>query len=182
MDKNELLSLTREHLAATHNRLPVSFTHGDGVWLWDQDGKRYLDALAGIAVDTLGHGNPRLVNAIATQAQRLIHVSNNYLIPQQAELGGLLAKLSGLDRAFFVNSGTEANECAIKVARLYGHQRGVRNPKIVVLDKAFHGRTLGSLSATASEKIREGFGPLLDGLIRLPSQRKAIEQACPDKH
>src|SRR3546814_1946212 len=93
MDKNELLSLTREHLAATHNRLPVSFTHGDGVWLWDQDGKRYLDALAGIAVDTLGHGNPRLVNAIATQAQRLIHVSNNYLIPQQAELGGLLAKL-----------------------------------------------------------------------------------------
>jgi acetylornithine aminotransferase len=173
--------LTREHLAATHNRLPVSFTHGEGVWLWDQDGKRYLDALAGIAVSTLGHGNPRLVNAIASQARHLIHISNNYLVPQQAELACLLTKLSGLDRAFFVNSGTEANECAIKVARLYGHKREIENPKIVVLDKAFHGRTLGSLSATASEKIREGFGPLLDGFIRVPPQQKAIEQACQDK-
>src|SRR5690606_26219339 len=134
-------------------RLPVVFTHGKGVWVWDEGGKRYLDALAGIAVNTLGHAHPRLVEAIAGQAARLVHISNNYLIPQQAELAARLAELSGLEKTFFANSGAEANECAIKVARLYGHGKGIERPKIIVLDKAFHGRTLGSLSATASEKI-----------------------------
>src|SRR5690606_28136112 len=180
MNINALQQLSRDHLAATHNRLPVCFTHGEGVWLWDQDGRKYLDSLAGIAVNTLGHGHPRLTKAIADQAKNLIHVSNNYLISQQAELACSLSRLSGLDRVFFANSGAEANEAAIKVARMYGHQKGIDSPKIVVMEKAFHGRTLGSLSATASETIRTGFGPLLEGFIRVAPNAAAIAAACED--
>lgn len=176
----EFEGVSYANLASTHNRLPVAFTHGQGIWLWDEKGRKYLDALAGVAVNTLGHGHPRLVRAICEQAGRLIHVSNHYRIPIQAKLASRLAQLSGLRRVFFVNSGAEANECAIKLARLYGHGRGVYEPKIVVIEKAFHGRTMGSLSATGQEKLQKGFGPMLEGFVRVPMSAAAIADAARD--
>jgi acetylornithine aminotransferase len=174
-------AVSYENLIPTHNRLPVAFTHGQGVWVWDESGRKYLDGLAGIAVNSLGHAHPRLTHAISEQAGRLIHVSNNYRIPVQARLATRLAELSGMRQVFFTNSGTEANECAIKLARLFGHKRGIAEPKIVVMEKAFHGRTLGSLSATAKEDIRKGFGPLLGGFVRVPfDDPSAIEAAAQD--
>jgi acetylornithine aminotransferase len=157
-----------QHLMSTYSRLPVAFTHGQGAWLVDEAGKRYLDALAGIAVNTLGHGHPRLVNALAAQAAKLIHTSNLYRIPQQEQLADRLATLAGMDEVFFCNSGCEANEAAIKLARLYGHQKGVDTPAIIVMDKAFHGRTLATLSATGSRKVQAGFEPLVSGFVRVP--------------
>lgn len=167
-------------LIPTHSRLPVTFTHGKGAWLWDEQGRAYLDGLAGIAVNTLGHAHPELVRAISEQAGRMIHVSNNYHVAQQIRLAERLVELSGLRQAFFVNSGTEANECVIKLARMLGHKRGIATPKIVVMEKAFHGRTLGSLSATAREEIRTGFGPLLEGFERVPFKADAIDIALRD--
>jgi acetylornithine/N-succinyldiaminopimelate aminotransferase len=152
----------------TYSRLPVSFTHGQGVWVWDDAGKRYLDALAGIAVNTLGHAHPKLLQAIAGQAGRLIHVSNLYRIAEQDKLGDKLAAISGMDNVFFCNSGCEANEAAIKIARLYGHKKGIDAPAIVVMDKAFHGRTLATLSATGNRKVQKGFEPLVPGFVRVP--------------
>jgi acetylornithine/N-succinyldiaminopimelate aminotransferase len=152
----------------TYSRIPVAFTHGKGVWVWDQSGKKYLDALAGIAVNTLGHGHPRLTRAIAEQSARLIHASNLYQIAEQERLAEKLAKISGTDAAFFCNSGCEANEAAIKLARLYGHGKGVSSPAIVVMDKAFHGRTLATLSATGNLKVQAGFEPLVPGFVRVP--------------
>jgi acetylornithine/N-succinyldiaminopimelate aminotransferase len=152
----------------TYSRLPVSFTHGQGVWVWDDAGKRYLDALAGIAVNTLGHAHPKLLQAIAGQAGRLIHVSNLYRIAEQDKLGDKLAAISGMDNVFFCNSGCEANEAAIKIARLYGHRKGIDAPAIVVMDKAFHGRTLATLSATGNRKVQKGFEPLVPGFVRVP--------------
>ena len=165
------------HLMDTYNRLPVAFTHGEGAWLYDSDGKRYLDALAGIAVNTLGHAHPRLVQALAHQAGRLIHTSNLYRVPQQEALSDKLAEISGLGEVFFCNSGCEANEAAIKLARLFGHGKGVDLPVIVVMEKAFHGRTLATLSATGSRKVQAGFEPLVSGFARVPyNDFPAVEQ------
>jgi acetylornithine aminotransferase len=156
------------HLMNTYNRIPVAFARGEGVWLWDESGKRYLDALAGIAVNTLGHGHHRLMQAVTEQSRRLIHTSNLYRIAEQEQLADRLAAISDMDTAFFCNSGCEANEAAIKLARLYGHGKGVDNPAIVVMDKAFHGRTLATLSATGNRKVQAGFEPLVTGFVRVP--------------
>jgi acetylornithine/N-succinyldiaminopimelate aminotransferase len=156
------------HLMNTYARLPVAFSHGDGSWLTDTDGKVYLDGLSGIAVNTLGHNHPRLVAAIAAQAGRLLHSSNLYRIPQQEQLADKLAALSGMDEIFFCNSGCEANEAAIKLARMYGHRQGVDSPATVVMEKAFHGRTMATLSATGSRKAQAGFEPLVAGFVRVP--------------
>jgi acetylornithine/N-succinyldiaminopimelate aminotransferase len=155
------------HLMNTYARLPVAFSHGDGSWLTDTDGKVYLDALSGIAVNTLGHNHPALVAAIAAQAGRMLHSSNLYRIPQQEQLADKLAALSGMDEVFFCNSGCEANEAAIKLARLYGHQQGV-DPATIVMEKAFHGRTMATLSATGNRKAQAGFEPLVSGFVRVP--------------
>jgi acetylornithine/N-succinyldiaminopimelate aminotransferase len=152
----------------TYTRIPVAFTHGQGTWVWDQSGKKYLDALAGIAVNTLGHGHPRLTRAIAEQSARLIHASNLYVIAEQERLAEKLCAISGTDAAFFCNSGCEANEAAIKLARLHGHGKGVDSPAIVVMEKAFHGRTLATLSATGNRKVQAGFEPLVSGFVRVP--------------
>jgi len=150
-------------------RLPVAFTHGQGTWLFDEAGKRYLDALAGFAVSTLGHNHPRLVEAISRQAGRVLHTSNVYRIPLQEELATRLAGLSGMDEVFFCNSGLEANEAAIKLARFYGHKKkGVELPSIIVMEHAFHGRSLATLSASANRKAQAGFEPLVPGFIRVP--------------
>ena len=152
----------------TYARLPVAFTHGKGVRLWDEQGKSYLDGLAGIAVNTLGHAHPALVRTIAEQAGRLIHTSNLYRIPEQKRLADKLAAISGMDSVFFCNSGCEANEAAIKIARLYAHGKSIENPAIVVMEQSFHGRTLATLSATGSRKVHAGFEPLVTGFVRVP--------------
>ena len=156
------------HLMNTYARQPVAFVRGEGAYLWDEAGKRYLDAVAGVAVNGLGHAHPKLVKAIAEQAAALIHTSNLYRIPRQEELAARLCALSGMDKAFFCNSGCEANEAAIKLARLYGHGKGIEVPTIIVMEKAFHGRTMATLTATGSRKIQAGFEPLLSGFARVP--------------
>jgi acetylornithine/N-succinyldiaminopimelate aminotransferase len=167
------------HLMDTYGRLPVAFARGQGVWLWDTDGKRYLDGFSGIAVTGIGHAHPRLVQAIAEQAGRIIHSSNWYRIPEQERLADLLCELSGLDNVFFCNSGCEANEAAIKLARLHGHQKGIEQPTIVVMEKAFHGRTMATLSATGNRKVQAGFEPLLTGFARVPyNDLQALEQVA----
>lgn len=155
-------------LMATYNRLPVSFERGDGVWLWDTEGKRYLDALSGIAVCGLGHAHPAIQKAICDQAATLLHTSNLYQIPLQEKLADKLTSLAHMQQAFFANSGAEANEAAIKIARFYGNQKGVQNPTIVVMEQSFHGRTLATLSATGNRKVQAGFEPLVQGFIRIP--------------
>jgi acetylornithine/N-succinyldiaminopimelate aminotransferase len=171
--------MTSPYLMNTYKPLPVAFARGEGAWLWDTSGKRYLDALAGIAVSGLGHAHPRLVKAIAEQAGKIIHTSNLVEVPEQAALAEKLCKLSGMDNAFFCNSGAEANECAIKIARLYGHQRGIDNPQIIVMEKAWHGRTLATLAATGSRKAQAGFEPLVTGFIRVPyNDIEAIRQVA----
>jgi acetylornithine/N-succinyldiaminopimelate aminotransferase len=157
-----------EHLMQTYARLPVAFTRGEGVWLYDENGDKYLDALAGIAVNGLGHAHPKLTKAICEQAGTLIHTSNVYRIPAQEKLADKLCELSGMDRVFFCNSGAEANEAAIKLARLHGHNRGIDNPAIVVMEKSFHGRTMATLSATGNRKVQAGFEPLVGGFVRVP--------------
>ena len=156
------------HLMNTYGRQPITFTHGKGVWLWDADGNQYLDALAGVAVNGLGHAHPKLVKAISEQAAKLIHVSNIYHIAEQEALADKLAEISNMDKVFFCNSGCEANEAAIKIARLYGHNKGVENPEIIVMERAFHGRTMATLSATGNRKSQAGFEPLVSGFIRVP--------------
>ena len=155
------------HLMNTYGRLPVAFERGEGVWLFDEGGKAYLDALAGIAVSTLGHNHPRLVEAIAKQAANVIHTSNIYRIPLQEALGDRLAALAQMDQVFFCNSGCEANEASIKLARLYGHHKGIDQPAIIVMDQSFHGRTLATLSATGNRKVQVGFEPLVTGFVRV---------------
>lgn len=156
------------HLMNTYARLPVAFERGEGVWLWDTTGKRYLDAVAGVAVNTLGHAHPKLAATLCEQAQKLIHTSNLYQVPLQEALASRLCELSGMDRAFFCNSGAEANEAAIKLARLYGHQKGIDLPTILVMEKSFHGRTLATLTASGSRKVQAGFEPLVTGFARVP--------------
>ena len=152
----------------TYSRLPITLTHGQGPWVWDTQQRQYLDALSGIAVCGLGHAHPSITRAVSEQAATLVHTSNLYQIPQQQQLAERLRQASGMDNVFFANSGAEANECAIKIARRYGHQRGIQQPKIVVMQQAFHGRTLATLTATANPKAKEGFGPLVEGFIRVP--------------
>lgn len=152
----------------TYARLPVAFTRGEGVWLWDEQGKRYLDAVAGVAVNGLGHAHPKLAQAICEQAKTLIHTSNLYQIPKQEQLGTKLAQLAGMDKVFLCNSGAEANEAAIKLARLYGHNKGIDSPAIIVMEKSFHGRTMATLTATGNRKVQAGFEPLVSGFVRVP--------------
>jgi acetylornithine aminotransferase len=165
------------HLMNVYSRLPIAFTHGEGSSIYDEAGRRYLDALAGIAVNTLGHAHPRLTSAIAGQAARLIHTSNLYQIREQERLSDRLAALSGMDEVFFCNSGCEANEAAIKLARLYGHGKGIEQPAVIVMEKAFHGRTLATLSATGNRKVQAGFEPLVTGFVRVPFDDLAAVEA-----
>ena len=170
-------------LMATYRRLPVTFTHGEGAWLWDQDGKRYLDALSGIAVCGLGHAHPAVREALCDQAGTLVHTSNLYQIAAQTELGAQLTALAGMDRVFFGNSGAEANEAAIKLARLHGHHRGVEKPAILVMENSFHGRTLATLTATGNRKVQAGFEPLVQGFVRVPyDDLAAVETAGANRH
>ena len=156
------------HVMSTYGRLPIALSHGRGCRVWDTEGREYLDALAGIAVNTLGHGHPKLVPALQEQIARLIHCSNYYAAPLQEQLAARLCEISGLDKVFFCNSGLEANEGAIKIARKYGHDRGIEQPEIVVYEKAFHGRSIATLSATGNPKVQAGFGPLVEGFVRVP--------------
>lgn len=153
---------------SSYQRLPVAFVRGEGVWLWDTEGRRYLDAVGGIAVCALGHAHPVVAEAVAEQAAVLVHTSNLYCIPSQERLAERLVALSGMDQAFFCNSGAEANEAAIKIARLLGHERGLEMPAIVVMEGAFHGRTLATLTASGNRKVQAGFEPLVQGFVRVP--------------
>ena len=156
------------HCMNTYGRLPVALSHGRGLRVWDTDGKSYLDALAGIAVNTLGHAHPKLTPALQDQVGKMIHSCNYYHIPLQEALAAKLVELSGMTNAFFCNSGLEANEAAIKLARKFGHMKGIDKPEIVVYDKSFHGRSIATLAATGNEKIKEGFGPMPEGFLRVP--------------
>ena len=167
------------YLMNTYARLPVTFVRGEGVWLEDEAGNRYLDALAGVAVNGLGHGHPALVKAVCEQAQQLIHCSNIYQVQRQEQLAEKLCELSGMDKVFFCNSGCEANEAAIKIARLYGHGKGIATPTIIVMEKSFHGRTMATLTATGNRKVQAGFEPLLSGFVRVPyNDVEAVRQVA----
>ncbi|WP_428353905.1 acetylornithine transaminase [Methyloprofundus sp.] len=166
------------HIMPTYGRLDVTFTKGEGAWLWDENDKRYLDALSGIAVCSLGHAHPAVHQAICAQSQQLIHTSNLYNIPAQEKLATRLCQLSGMDNVFFSNSGAEANEAAIKIARLYGHEKNIAHPAIIVMQQSFHGRTMATLSATGNPKVQEGFAPLVDGFVQVAfNDIAAIETA-----
>ena len=156
------------HVMNTYARLPVAFVRGQGVWLYDEAGNKYLDALAGIAVNTLGHAHPKLMRALHEQIGRVMHTSNLFRIPAQEAAADRIAEITSLEEVFFCNSGCEANEAAIKIARKYGHEKGVNEPAIVVMEKSFHGRTLATLSATGSRKVHAGFEPLVSGFVRVP--------------
>ncbi len=160
--------MSASHLMQTYAPQPVAFARGEGAWLWDTEGRKYLDGLAGIAVNGLGHAHPDLTRALCEQAAKLIHTSNLFRVPEQEAAAAKVCSLAHMDNAFFCNSGAEANEAAIKIARLHGHQRGVENPTIVVMEKAWHGRTLATLSATGSRKAQAGFEPLMGGFLRVP--------------
>jgi acetylornithine aminotransferase len=167
------------HVMNTYGRLPMALSHGRGCWVWDTEGKRYLDALGGVAVNTLGHAHPKLVPALQDQVARLIHCCNYYQIPLQEQLAAKLCELSGLSAAFFCNSGLEANEGALKIARKYGHDRGIARPEVIVYERAFHGRSIATLSATGNPKIQKGFEPLVEGFVRVPlNDLAAVEQAA----
>jgi acetylornithine/N-succinyldiaminopimelate aminotransferase len=167
------------HVLNTYGRLPIALTHGKGCWVWDTEGRKYLDALGGIAVNTLGHAHPKLVAALQDQVARLIHSSNYYEVPLQEQLAARLCEISGLDGAFFCNSGLEANEGALKIARKFGHDKGIERPEIIVYEKAFHGRSIATLSATANVKVQKGFGPLVEGFVRVPlNDLAAVEQVA----
>ena len=170
---------TMPHVMNTYGRLPMALSHGKGCWLWDTDGKKYLDGLGGIAVNTLGHAHPKLVPALQDQIAKLIHSSNYYQVPLQEQLAAKLCELSGLSAAFFCNSGLEANEAALKIARKFGHDKGIKRPEIIVYEKAFHGRSIATLSATGNPKVQAGFGPLVEGFVRVPlNDLAAIEAAA----
>ncbi|WVN42471.1 aspartate aminotransferase family protein [beta proteobacterium MWH-UniP1] len=169
-------------LMNTYSRQPVAFTHGEGVWLWDTEGRKYLDALSGIAVNTLGHAHPGLVRGLQEQVGKLIHTSNLYEVSLQAQLAQELVRLSGMTNVFFCNSGLEANEAAIKIARKYGHERGFPQPKVIVFEKAFHGRSLATLSATGNEKVQKGFEPLVEGFVRVPMNDMESIRRMAERH
>jgi acetylornithine/N-succinyldiaminopimelate aminotransferase len=159
---------TEPHVMNTYGRLPFALSHGRGCWVWDTQGRKYLDGLGGIAVNTVGHAHPKLVPALQDQVARLIHSSNYYHVPLQEQLAAKLCELSGLANVFFCSTGLEANECALKIARKFGHDKGITRPEIVVYEKAFHGRSIATLSATGNPKVQAGFGPLVEGFPRVP--------------
>jgi len=167
-------------LMATYGRLPMTVERGEGLRLWDTEGREYLDALTGIAVCALGHAHPGVAKAVSDQANKLIHSSNLYNIPNQEKLGAELCRIAKMDKVFFANSGSEANEASIKIARLHGHARGIDKPQIIVFDNAFHGRTMGSLAATGNEKIKVGFGQMLEGFLRVPYDNPSVVEALGD--
>jgi acetylornithine aminotransferase len=167
------------HVMKTYGRLPLALSHGRGCWLWDTEGKKYLDGLGGIAVNTLGHAHPKLVPALHDQINKLIHSSNYYEVPLQEQLAAKLCEISGLSNVFFCNSGLEANEGALKIARKFGHDKGIARPEIVVYEKAFHGRSIATLSATGNAKVQAGFEPLVEGFVRVPlNDTAAIENVA----
>jgi len=172
--------MATSHLIPTYKRQPVAFVRGEGAWLFDRNDRRYLDALSGIAVNALGHAHPALVEAISDQARRLLHTSNLYEIEVQTRLADMLCERAKMDAVFFGNSGSEANEAAIKLARLHGHAKGIDVPKIVVMDNAFHGRTLAALAATGNVNAQTGFGPMPEGFIRVPYGDLAAIEALHD--
>ena len=165
------------HVMNTYGRLPIALSHGKGCWLWDTQGRKYLDGLGGIAVNTLGHAHPKLVPALQDQIGKMIHSSNYYEVPLQEQLAAKLCELSGLSAAFFCNSGLEANEGALKIARKYGHDKGITRPEIIVYEKAFHGRSIATLSATGNPKVQKGFEPLVEGFVRVPVNDMAAVEA-----
>ena len=171
-----------DHIVKAYQSLPVTFSHGEGCYLWDSEGKRYLDALSGISVTSLGHNYPAVTAAIQQQAATLLHTSNLYSIGWQQKLADLLCQTAGMERVFFANSGAEANEAAIKLARLHGHGQGIKNPQIVVMEHAFHGRTMATLSATGSRKVQAGFEPLVGGFVRAPYNDIASIEAIADNN
>jgi len=164
----------------TYGRLPIALSHGQGCYVWDTEGRKYLDALGGIAVNTLGHNHPDLVAALQDQVTRLIHTSNYYHVPLQEALAAKLVALSAMDKVFFCSSGLEANEAALKLARKFGHDKGIEKPEIVVYEKAFHGRSIATLSATGNPKVQAGFGPLVEGFIRVPVNNIEALKAATD--
>ncbi|GAB4038886.1 MAG: aspartate aminotransferase family protein [Rubrivivax sp.] len=167
------------HVLNTYGRLPIALSHGQGCWVWDINGKQYLDGLGGIAVNTLGHAHPKLVPALQAQIGRLIHCSNYYEVPLQEQLATKLCELSGLAGAFFCSTGLEANEAALKLARKFGHDKGIARPEIIVYEKAFHGRSIATLSATGNAKVQAGFGPLVEGFVRVPlNDLSAVEEVA----
>lgn len=167
------------HVMNTYGRLPFALSHGQGCRVWDTEGREYLDALGGIAVNTLGHAHPRLVPALTDQIGKLIHCSNYYQAPMQEQLAARLCELSGLTNAFFCSTGLEANEAALKIARKFGHDKGIERPEIIVYEKAFHGRSIATLSATGNPKVQAGFGPLVEGFVRVPlNDVAAIEEVA----
>jgi acetylornithine/N-succinyldiaminopimelate aminotransferase len=171
--------LSQPHVMKTYGRLPIALSRGEGCWVWDTNGKKYLDGLSGIAVNTVGHNHPKLVAALQHQITQVIHTSNYYHVPLQETLAAKLCELSGLTNAFFCNSGLEANEAALKIARKFGHDRGIDLPEIIVYEGAFHGRSIATLSATAGTKIQAGFGPLVPGFVRVPlNDIAALEKAA----
>ena len=163
-----VLEASSPHVMNTYGRLPIALSHGQGCRVWDINGKSYLDALAGIAVNTLGHNHPKLVPALQDQIAKIIHSCNYYHVPNQERLAAKLVELSGMTNVFFCSTGLEANEAALKLARKFGHDKGIDRPEIVVYDKAFHGRSIATLSATGNPKVQAGFGPLVEGFIRVP--------------
>ena len=170
---------TMPHVMNTYGRLPLALAHGKGCWVWDTQGRKYLDGLGGIAVNTLGHGHPKLVPALQEQVAKLIHCSNYYEVPLQEQLAAKLCEISGLSAAFFCNSGLEANEGALKIARKFGHDKGIARPEIIVYEMAFHGRSIATLSATGNTKVQQGFEPLVEGFVRVPlNDFAAIEQVA----
>ena len=171
-----------DHIVKAYQSLPVTFSHGEGCYLWDSEGKRYLDALCGISVTSLGHNYATVTEAIQQQAATLLHTSNLYSIGWQQKLADLLCQTAGMERVFFGNSGAEANEAAIKLARLHGHGQGIKNPQIVVMEHAFHGRTMATLSATGSRKVQAGFEPLVGGFVRAPFNDIASIEAIADNN
>jgi acetylornithine aminotransferase len=167
------------HTLNTYGRLPIALAYGRGCWLWDTEGRKYLDGLGGIAVNTLGHGHPKLVPALQDQVAKMIHSSNYYEVPLQEQLAAKLCELSGLAGVFFCSTGLEANEGALKIARKYGHDKGIERPEIIVYEKAFHGRSIATLSATGNTKVQAGFGPLVEGFVRVPmNDLAAIEEVA----
>ena len=176
------LALAEPHVMPTYSRVPIALSHGRGCWLWDTQGREYLDGLGGIAVNTLGHAHPKLVPALQDQVAKLIHSSNYYHVPLQEQLAAKLCELSGLSKVFFCNSGLEANEAALKIARKFGHDKGIERPEIVVCERAFHGRSIATLSATGNPKVQAGFGPLVEGFVRVPLNDAAALERVAREH
>lgn len=183
MSACNLAVISQPHVMHTYGRVPVELSHGQGVYVWDTQGKRYLDALGGIAVNTLGHNHPKFVAALQDQVSKIIHSSNYYFCPNAEKLAAMLCERSGMQNVFFCSTGLEANEAALKLARKFGVNKGIEKPEIVVYEKAFHGRSIATMSATGNPKVRDGFGPLLEGFIRVAvNDIESLKQATEGNH